>query len=319
MWAVVCGVSLILVIIILLVSYNLRNALRSNRRIQELLYQDELTGLDSINGFYHKWTQSMTDERNRDVALLYSDICQFKLINDNFGFATGDAVLRACSRMFQDELESSEYCVRVSADNFVLLVQYTDWDLLVGRLESCVERLNRWRTQNTEIPYRIELIFGVYPVTPSDKTDIKQMLDFANYARRHAKPHLAVSAVLYDEQMRRQALLARRLEGDLDAALSADEFEVYYQPKVSMADGRIIGSEALIRWNHPKMGFLMPGMFIPLFEKNGMVKKVDFWLFESVCRTMHGWKEQGRTLLPVSCNFPDCISNIRISRNVSVK
>ena len=61
----------------------------------------------------------------------------FKLINDNFGFATGDAVLRACSRMFQDELESSEYCVRVSADNFVLLVQYTDWDLLVGRLESC--------------------------------------------------------------------------------------------------------------------------------------------------------------------------------------
>ena len=129
------------------------------------------------------------------------------------------------------------------------------------------------------------------------------MLDFANYARRHAKTTPGSFAVLYDEQMRRQALLARRLEGDLDAALSADEFEVYYQPKVSMADGRIIGSEALIRWNHPKMGFLMPGMFIPLFEKNGMVKKVDFWLFESVCRTMHGWKEQGRTLLPVSCNF----------------
>lgn len=303
MWAVVCGVSLILLIIILLISYNLRNALRSNRRIQELLYQDELTGLDSINGFYHKWTQSRTDERDRDLALLYSDICQFKLINDNFGFATGDAVLRACSRIFQDELEGGEYCVRVSADNFVLLVQYTDWDLLVGRLESCVERLNRWRTQNTEIPYRIELIFGIYPVTPSDKTDIKQMLDFANYARRHAKATPGSFAVLYDEQMRSQALLASRLEGDLDAALAADEFEVYYQPKVSIADGRIIGSEALIRWNHPKMGFLMPGTFVPLFEKNGMIKKVDFWLFENVCRTMNGWMEQGHALLPVSCNF----------------
>ncbi|MCH1983038.1 EAL domain-containing protein [Ruminococcus sp. OA3] len=303
MWAVVFGVSLVLFIIILLVSYNLRNALHSNRRIQELLYQDELTGLDSINGFYHKWPQNVSNEGEQNLALLYSDICQFKLINDNFGFAVGDEVLRACSRVLEDELESSEHCARVSADNFVLLMRYTDWDLLIGRLRTCVEKLNRWRTENTDIPYRIELIFGVYSVTSSDKTDIKQMLDFANYARRHAKSTPGSFAVLYDEQMRRQALQARQLEGGLDDALAADEFEVYYQPKVSMSDGEIIGSEALIRWNHPKMGFLMPGTFIPLFEKNGMIKKVDFWLFENVCRTMHGWKEQGHSLLPVSCNF----------------
>lgn len=319
-WAVICGVSLLLGIIILLISYNLKNALRSNRRIEKLLYQDELTGLDSMNGFYHKWPQHADGRENQHLALLYSDICQFKLINDNFGFAEGDRVLCACSHVLQKILHDGEECARVSADNFVLLMGYSTWEQLEARLEESAKELDRWRIANTDIPYGIDMVFGVYLVDHAEKADIKQMMDFANYARRQAKDVPGSFAVLYDEEMRRQALLARQLEGGLDAALKSAQLEVYYQPKVSLADGQTIGSEALIRWNHPTRGFLMPGAFIPLFEKNGMVKKVDFWLFEEVCRTMCHWKEQGLRLLPVSCNFsrlhftqedfPECICKI---------
>lgn len=302
-WPVMGGVSLILGIIILLVSYNLRNALRSNRRIQELLYKDELTGLDSMNGFYGKWSALTSNKKQHGLALLYGDIRQFKLINDTFGFAMGDKVLLTCARVLSEALGPKECCGRISADNFVLLLQYQSWEQLTLRLTACVDKLDQWRKEETEIPNRIHVVFGVYLTGQAEDPDIHQMMDLANYARRHAKNTPGSFAVLYDEQMRRAAVVAGQLESSLDQALSCNEFEVYYQPKVSIRDAQVIGSEALIRWNHPEKGFLMPGTFIPLFEKNGMVKKVDFWLFETVCRTIQSWKQQGIRLLPVSCNF----------------
>ena len=109
------------------------------------------------------------------------------------------------------------------------------------------------------------------------------------------------------------------MESRLDQALQENEFVVYYQPKVSMKDGSIIGSEALIRWNHPDKGFLMPGVFIPIFEKNGMVKKVDLWLFEEVCKTMRTWSEKGYPLFLFPAIFQDYIFNKVISLHESVK
>ena len=302
-WLVVGGVCSILGIIILLISYNLKNALHSNRRIQSLLYKDDLTGMDSINGFYRKWDNIISSDKRKELALLYGDIRQFRLINDNFGFAIGDKVLCACGQALKQGLKGEETCTRVSADNFVLLMEYDTWESLIERLKASVEMLNQWREQNTDLPYAIELVFGVYLIDQTDDTDINQMMDFANYARRYVKDVPGRFAMLYDQQMRDQAVMVRQLEGGLESALSQNEFEVYYQPKVSMDHGQIVGSEALIRWNHPENGFLMPGAFIPVFEKNGMIIKVDFWLFEDVCRTMHQWDVEGRKLLPVSCNF----------------
>lgn len=302
-WLVAGGISLILGIIIFLISVNLRNELHKNRRIQELLYKDDLTGLDSINGFNRKWTGIKQKALSKEYAILYGDICQFKLINDNFGFAVGDDVLRMLAKVLQHGMGDDEVCCRISADNFAVLMQYESWKKLMNRLEAVVSGLDDWRREHTEIPYKINVVFGVYPIDRKEDRDLSQMLDFANYAKHYAKEPPGRLAVLYDEKMRMQAKLARLLESGLERALKEDEFEVFYQPKVSIEDGTVIGSEALVRWNHPTEGFLMPGTFIPLFEKNGMVQKVDFWVFEDVCRTMHRWKSQGKVLLPVSCNF----------------
>lgn len=296
-------VCLILVVMTLLISYNLRNALRSNRRIQNLLNKDELTGLLNMNGFYRKWEENLNQIHNYSYALLYGDICQFKFINDNFGFHTGNQVLCASGAILLDLLDDEEYCGRLSSDHFAILMKYEDWEPLLSRLQKYMERLNEWRITNTEIPYKIEFMFGVYLIEQGATTDIHQTLDFANYARRYAKDKLGSFAILYDEKMREEARFAQELEAGLERAIQEDQFTIHYQPQVNMNDRRIIGSEALIRWNHPDRGFLMPGAFIPLFEKLGVIKEVDLWLFEHVCKTLDEWSKQGMPLLPVSCNF----------------
>ena len=161
--------------------------------------------------------------------------------------------------------------------------------------------LDEWRRMQ-DMAYRIVTVFGVYLVNETEGFDLHRMLDFANYARRNAKQTMK-NIVLYDEKMRQEALLQRELEGRLEIALSQGEFDAYFQPKVDMRDGALIGSEALVRWNHPTRGLLMPGSFIPFFERNGSVVEVDLYIYELVCRTVREWLERGMTVNPVSCNF----------------
>lgn len=261
--------------IILLLCINLFNISRSKRRIQDLLYRDELTGLDNINRFYVRAEELLATGK---YAVVYCDIDRFKLINDTFGFEEGDEVLRAFGSILQKSMEDRECCARLSADNFVMLRHYKQWETLAADL------------------MHIQADAG-------ETNDMKQMLDFANYAMRSAKTAAGGSCFLYDEQMRNKALFEQGLEGRLVSAMEQGEFEAYYQPKVDMDTGRIVGCEALVRWNHPEQGLLMPGSFIPFFEKKGLIVRVDLHMFEQVCRTVRRWLDEGRPAVTVSCNF----------------
>ena len=286
--------------IILLLCINLFNISRSKRRIQDLLYRDELTGLDNINRFYVRAEELLAAGK---YAVVYCDIDRFKLINDTFGFEEGDEVLRAFGSILQKSMEDRECCARLSADNFVMLRHYKQWETLAADLMHIQAVLNKWRGERGIIPYEIAVSFGVYQADAGETNDMKQMLDFANYAMRSAKTAAGGSCFLYDEQMRNKALFEQGLEGRLASAMEPGEFEAYYQPKVDMDTGRIAGCEALVRWNHPEQGLLMPGSFIPFFEKKGLIVRVDLHMFELVCRTVRRWLDEGRPAVTVSCNF----------------
>lgn len=286
--------------IILLLCINLFNISRSKRRIQDLLYRDELTGLDNINRFYVRAEELLAAGK---YAVVYCDIDRFKLINDTFGFGEGDEVLRAFGSILQKSMEDRECCARLSADNFVMLRHYKQWETLAADLMHIQTVLNKWRGERGIIPYEIAVSFGVYQADAGETNDMKQMLDFANYAMRSAKTAAGGSCFLYDEQMRNKALFEQGLEGRLASAMEQGEFEAYYQPKVNMDTGRIVGCEALVRWNHPEQGLLMPGSFIPFFEKKGLIVRVDLHMFEQVCRTVRRWLDEGRPAVTVSCNF----------------
>lgn len=286
--------------IILLLCINLFDISRSKRRIQDLLYRDELTGLDNINRFYVRAEELLAAGK---YAVVYCDIDRFKLINDTFGFEEGDEVLRAFGSILQKSMEDRECCARLSADNFVMLRHYKQWETLAADLMHIQAVLNKWRGERGIIPYEIAVSFGVYQADAGETNDMKQMLDFANYAMRSAKTVAGGSCFLYDEQMRNKALFEQGLEGRLASAMEQGEFEAYYQPKVDMDTGRIVGCEALVRWNHPEQGLLMPGSFIPFFEKKGLIVRVDLHMFEQVCRTVRRWLDEGRPAVTVSCNF----------------
>lgn len=200
------------------------------------------------------------------------DICQFKAINDHLGFSRGDEVLRAYSAILQGRVSSAERCARVSSDIFVLLLRYTGWEQLSARMGQIESALDSWR-RSQELPYKICTVYGAYEVLADEDKDVQRMLDLANYARHEAKRTPNTRLMRYDEQMRQEALLHQELNSRLETALSNGELTPWFQAKVDMRTGSIIGAEALVRWNHPTRGLLMPGSFIPLFERNGLVTR----------------------------------------------
>ena len=289
-------------IITLLLGINLAIKSSSNKRIQMLLHRDTLTGLSNLYKFRQDCTQLLKSAGANGHVLLFGDICQFKTINDQYGFSTGDHLLCAYAEILRDNVAENELCARISADMYVLLLSYDGWENLKARLRRMDDELDLWRQQQ-EMPYRINTVYGAYTVNRTEGRDVQLMLDLANYARREAKRNSTFNVLLYDEHMRQEALLHQELNGRLETALKDGELVPWFQAKVDMRTGAIIGSEALVRWNHPVHGLLMPGSFIPLFERNGLVVDIDMHIFEQVCMTMKSWRLRNLPLRTVSCNF----------------
>ena len=265
------------------------------------LNKDELTGLPNMEKLKSLCSALLTTQVTADYMLLSGDICQFKTINDQFGFGMGDRLLQAYAAILQRNVLPEECCARISSDLFVLLLRFDNWEQLAARVREMDSELDEWRKEQS-LPYTVRTVFGAYHVPKAQHYDVQLMLDMANYARLEAKRSTGIPMVLYNERMRQEALLAHELNGKLEEALANGEIEVWHQAKVDMRTGTIVGSEALVRWNHPQRG-LLPGSFIPLFERNGLVTSIDFFVFEQTCRSIRSWKLRNLPLHAVSCNF----------------
>ncbi len=276
--------------------------LHHNARLKQRLDTDILTGLPSPTSFAATCTRLLAASPSDNFVLFSGDIRQFKTVNDQFGFAVGDSLLQAIAHALQNELASGECCTRLSDDHFAMLLRFQGWENMHARIRRLADSLENWRTTQG-LPYKMYMVYGAYQVRQNGRDNIPLMLDLANYARLEAKRQSDVPLVVYDERMRRQALLQQEITGRLEDALAAGEIEVWYQAKMDMHSGGILGSEALARWNHPTRGMLLPRSFIPPLERNGLIAELDFFIFEQVCRNLRSWKMRNLPLHPVSCNF----------------
>lgn len=271
-------------------------------RMEAQMNKDELTGLPNMDKLKSLCSGLLTTHVTADYMLLSGDICQFKTINDQFGFGMGDRLLQAYAAILQRNVLPEECCARISSDLFVLLLRFDNWEQLAARVREMDNELDDWRKQQS-LPYTVRTVYGAYHVPRAQTTDVQLMLDMANYARLEAKRSTGIPLVLYNERMRQEALLCHELNGKLEQALANGEIEVWHQAKVDMRTGTIVGSEALVRWNHPQRGLLLPGSFIPQFERNGLVTSIDFYVFEQACRSLRSWKLRNLPMHSVSCNF----------------
>lgn len=283
-------------------SYALFLKYDSNKKIKKLLYLDKLTGLWNIDKFRMEIKQILKKSKNMEYAFIYCDINQFKVINDTLGFSAGDTVLQELARVILEIIEEDEYCARVSSDHFVMMLKYTDWQTILMRTELLSEKINI-RIRDKLNNCSLVMSYGVYIVNPDESDDIDRMLDCAIYAHESIQNPYKSQVALYDDKLREEAVYQREILERAEYALKNKEFILYIQPKVDMRNGNVEGGEALIRWEWPGKGIVLPGKFISLFEKNGFIKKIDFCIFEQVCRLQRKWIDIDIPMRIISSNF----------------
>ena len=258
-------------------------------------YEDHITKGDN----YAKFCINMEKRKKRQGYLVAMDITNFSNINIAAGKNAGDALICDIWQMLVSGLQEDEFAAHVRDDIYIMFLLASDDDSLLDRLKHISDRINR-RAKQIQVK-GIHARYGIYHMNESD--ELQDAYGKARMAREHAKIHKEQRYAFYDEIDHERIQQDEQLEERFEESLKAGDFEVWYQPKYSAASGEIVGSEALVRWRDKDGSMISPGRFIPLFEQNGMIAKLDEYMFRAVTRQQAKWKDEGRKIYPVSINL----------------
>ncbi|MDM9883512.1 EAL domain-containing protein [Clostridioides difficile] len=294
----VYAVLSIVLIFIAIIFYIIYIKKSNEKEILSLAYEDKVTYIGNQNKFYRECSKYLLDKPSLNYIIVYFDINNFKMINDTFGYEFGDNLLITIAKALKEELTEGEVYARLSSDYFAIFCDYKN-----GR-NKIIRKLDNIRSNiesNLSIVFEISLCVGIYFVEEGE-VDIQKAVNKANMARSVAKGK-NINYAIYNEDVRNKLSEESMILDDIKIALVKNQFEVYYQPKFSLVTGEMIGSEALIRWNHPEHGFISPAVFIPIAEKSKLILKIGRFVFERVCNDLYEWKKQGKKIVPVSVNL----------------
>ncbi len=247
--------------------------------------------------------------------LVKFDIDRFKLINQTYGYVEGDRVLRNVATALKGCIDSEQDTfARVNTDEFTILHRIKPTERLADLRDAFMKSFFELMG---DVPYGITFPQGSYIVEQRETNkDILDAIEKANIAHRKAK-HDGVEYCSYDDAMKRDAMRDKEIENKMRPALKNGEFKVFLQPKYYIVDETIAGAEALVRWKNNNADVYYPGSFIPLFERNGFITKLDMYMFEHVCEIIRGWIADGIEPITVSVNFsrnhlhnPDFVSEL---------
>ncbi len=270
-----------------------------------IIEYDEIAGMSTFNKFQTDARAILKNAKPREYLILSINIDNFRLINDSFGVSKGNQILTELGKHFAGEKREDELVCRYYADDFVFFMKSPDfWELedrvfKMSKVDDHIEKL---------LPERYNLTFSssVYYID-APNADISGMIDKANQAQKLGKNSYATHRVMeYTTEMKTENDWNRELTLSMNKAIENREFEVYYQLKIRFSDDKVIGAEALIRWNNPQKGFLLPGKFIPLFENNGFIEKIDKYVLHNVCSFLDSWNKNSRSKTfgePITVSF----------------
>lgn len=268
---------------------------KAQKELMRLAYQDSITK----GANYACFKEMLAQKAAPSGYLVAMDLNEFKIINNTCGVEVGDETLRRIWEIFQQGLHREELYARVNADRFILFLDETDKAAAEKRILQLAVRICAL-PELLNVP-RIHPSFGIYRFTGEET--LENAYSHAIQAKHLVKGHIDRILAFYDEVDAEQVILNRQMEDAFEEALRRRQFEVWYQPKYSVDGFSLVGAEALIRWRTPDGSYLSPGKFIPLFEKNGMISKLDEYVFAEVCRQQKEWEAEGRKMVPVSVNI----------------
>lgn len=274
----------------------------TNQKLSDLTRRDTLTGVYQLDAFKEEAQRLLEAGSKEKMAVVYTDFSDFKYINDVFGYAYGDNILRNYGGILTQGLREGELCGRVSADNFVLLLRYQEKEEVAARQRKADEKIIRFM-HNSHDRQSLPTCCGICCVEDViENLNIDGFLDRANFARKTVKNGTNLNYVYYNESIRNRLREEKDVEGRMLEALENREFRVFYQPKVELKTGRIASSEALVRWQLQNGEIIPPDRFIPVFERKFMIDRLDQYVFEEVCQFLQRRLEEGKRTLPVSVN-----------------
>jgi len=278
--------------------------IRDKIRLKHMIHHDSLTDLPNRSLFLDRLQQAITkaNHHNRLVAVLFLDLDRFKNINDSLGHTIGDQLLQQLGERFRKTIREGDTIARFGGDEFVILLDDFDSDNSLSLIAQKI--LNSLATpfEINEHEIFITASIGI-SISPHDGEDPETLLRNADIAMYRAKELGKNNFQYYSESMTARVFERLTLENNLRHALKRNEFILHYQPQVDARSGKIFGVEALLRWQHPELGLVMPNNFIPLLEETGLIEPVGIWVLEIACKQSHQWHESGMGFVHMSVNL----------------
>lgn len=282
---------------------NITEQKKIEEQVTHLAYYDQETGLPNRMKFTEKLSQMLqiAKKKKRMLAVMVIDMDRFKIINDSLGHYAGDEILKEVSQRIQLALPSGSYLGRFSGDKFNLVLSKN------VNIEEVMKIANGILTSVAKPVYYLNQEYFVtasigVSLFPSDGLDEHLLIKNADIAMNRSKYPGGNRITFYSTDMNEEARSRLELESYLRKALQKNEFYLCYQPLIDLTTGKMFGSEALIRWNHPKLGLVSPGEFIPLAEETGLIEEIGSWVLKTACIQNKKWQEMGQKDLSISVN-----------------
>lgn len=269
---------------------------------------DELTDLPTLHKFKNEVANILEQNKTSHFLIVYSDIKNFKYINENLGEEVADQILIDFAKHLLNSQIDIGASARIDSDKFISLVLLDEsWDVI-----SLVSKINeefRMKMKQKFVAANVVLMSGLCKIEYG--MDISVCIDNANIARKSLKQMSQQTCLFFEQEMKDKLHKEIEITDSMEDALQNGEFIIYLQPKIDLSSDKIVGAEALVRWKKKSGEILPPDDFIPTFEKNGFILELDYYVYEEVCKILQRWREKNQPIIPISVN----VSRIHMNDN----
>ena len=269
--------------------------IEKRNRLLELAYIDPITGLGNYNAYLERTKEKL--EMNGKKTVIILDIDKFKTFNKKYGHMKGNELLKRVGEEIKHAIRKTDIVCRLANDVFgIFLVGEVDVENITGRLNNKISRINMG-----DIWYNLRISMGVY-ICDKDEKDVQSIIDKAIMAHDSIKGKYHVPYGIFTEEFEQKVIRESEIENMMEEAIKNKEFEVYYQPQISTKTEKMEGAEALVRWKKGE-NMISPGEFIPIFEKNYFIIKLDEYVYERVCENIQEIKKEFKDIPKISVNI----------------
>lgn len=279
------------------------NVVRSKKEIEKLLHHDILTGLPNRIMAQEIFKKAVYKAKrdNFKVSLMFIDLDNFKLINDGLGHYAGDELLKEIAKRLKDVVRDADSVCRFAGDEFIIILESVKTNEFLAKLAHNIINIIQQPYYYQSNEFICSCSIGI-SVSPNDGESFDTLIRNADTAMYHSKSIGGNSFHFFDAEMNIHGHDYLNIVTDLRKALKEEEFVLYYQPKIDLTTNKMIGAEALIRWQHPEKGLIFPDFFIPQAEKSGLIIDIGEWVLQQACNTCKKWIDAGFTELTVAVN-----------------